>query len=203
MRVEKHILMFICLLLLGIELLTAAPPQFESQINPIRGGRPRGISVENGDTTYLVTITPIYIFARPRDMRKYQQLIRRVKKVYPYAKDAAHYLQTLEVELMLLKTEKERDAFTEKMENEIVKKYTPVLKKMTFSEGKILLRLIDRETKHTSYELLRTFRGRFAAGFWNIIARMFSANLKSHYDPSSGEDELIEYIIMQIETGLL
>ncbi len=74
---------------------------------------------------------------------------------------------------------------------------------MTFSQGKILIKLIDRETKQSSYALLKEFRGGFAAGFWNTIARIFSANLKETYNPSEGEDAIIEQIITMYEAGVL
>ena len=74
---------------------------------------------------------------------------------------------------------------------------------MTFTQGKILLRLIDRETQRTSYELLEEFRGRFSAKFWNMIAKIFKADLKQRYDPTKGEDKLIEQIINLYEAGLL
>jgi hypothetical protein len=160
-------------------------------------------AVIEGDTIYYYKLPPLLVFGRPSDMRKYERLVRNVKMVYPYAKEAKEYMLKLETEMMALKTERERDKFTKEVEKEIVKKYTPILKKMTFSQGKVLIKLIDRETQQTSFSILKEFRGGFSASFWNTVARLFSANLKDTYDPSQGEDAIIEHIIIMYEAGLL
>ncbi len=162
-----------------------------------------GKEVVNGEIVYNIEITPVVVYAKPTDMRQYAKLVRNVKLVYPYAKEANEYMRKLETELLKLNTKKERDKFTKAMEKEIVKKYTPILKKMTFSQGKILIKLIDRETQRTSYSILKEFRGGLAAGFWNTIARIFKANLKDTYNPEEGEDAIIEQIITMYEAGTL
>ncbi len=167
-----------------------------------RGGYLSGFEIYQGDTISQVTILPVYVFTKPKDMRQYQQLVNNVKKVYPYAKDARRYFDQLNAELALATTDKEREDITKDLEKEIIKKYTPVLERMTRSQGKILIKLIDRETSRTSFQLLEDFRGKFSARFWNTIARIFKANLKEGYDPK-GEDELIEQIIILYEAGLL
>lgn len=156
-----------------------------------------------GDTTYVVQVSEIIAYRSIGDIKRHKRLIRNVKAVYPYAIDARNYFNSLNAQLDTVTTKKERDKITKNLEREIVKRYTPVLEKMTFSQGKILIRLIDRETQRTSYELLEEFRGTFSAKFWNTIARIFRANLKQEYDPSEGEDKLIEQIIILIEAGLL
>ena len=113
--------------------------------------------------------------------------------VYPLDKDGKNAIME----------EKKRNYNLKELEKELVERYTPILEKMTYSQGKILIRLIDRETERTSYELLEEFRGKFAAKFWNTIARIFRANLKQEYDPTQGEDKLIEQIINLYEAGLL
>lgn len=167
------------------------------------GGRYTGYTVEKGDTVYHVEIAPLYVFAKPKNMKQYERLVKNVKKVYPYAVEARQYMRTLETELDNIKSSRERERFVSNMEKEIVLKYTPVLEKMTFTQGKILIKLIDRETSRTPYQILRDFRGRFTAGFYNTIAKIFKADLKQHYDPSQGEDAMIEQIITLIEAGLL
>ena len=84
----------------------------------------------------------------------------------------------------------------------IVKKYTPVLKHMTVYEGRVLLKLIDRETKYTAFEIVKEFRGGFVAGFWQAMARLFGNNLKLEYDPD-GSDMMLEQIVVYYEAGLL
>jgi hypothetical protein len=156
-----------------------------------------------GDTAYVVQLSNVLVYRSLGDIRRHRRLIRNVKAVYPYAIDARNYFNALTAQLDTVTTKKERDKITKNLEKEIVERYTPVLEKMTYSQGKILIRLIDRETERTSYELLEEFRGKFAAKFWNTIARIFRANLKQEYDPTQGEDKLIEQIINLYEAGLI
>lgn len=174
--------------------------------NPFRfpGGSYAGYSVDNGDTTVHINVNPIYVFTPPKNKKEYERLVKNVKKVYPYALEAREYLMSLETELQEIKSSRKREQFIANMEKEIVRKYTPVLEKMTFTQGKILIKLIDRETSRTPYQLLRQFRGRLTAGFYNAIAKIFKADLNQHYDPSrGGEDAMIERIVTLIEAGLL
>ena len=88
------------------------------------------------------------------------------------------------------------------MEKELFKEYKPELKKLTFSQGKLLIKLIDRECNQSSYNLLKAFLGSFRAGFWNLFAGMFGTSLKTEYDPE-GKDFMIERIVVLVENGLL
>lgn len=126
------------------------------------------------------------------------RLERIIAKVYPIAQDAKRTLKGMERELSQLKTKKEQKKYIESIEKELKKKYGPVLMRMTTSEGIVLLKLIDRETGDTSYQLVKEFRGGFSAFFWQNIARLFSVNLKSTYD-AEGEDSVIEYYIQKYE----
>lgn len=198
---HKPILLFVILCCFSAALCAQQPTINEHGLN-MPGGYVTGIEVQGGDTIIVATIVPVVVYEKAKDMRQYAKLVYNVKKVYPYALEAKQYMQILEAELMKLETKKEREAFTKKMEDELVEKYTPILKKMTFSQGKVLIKLIDRETSMTAYEIVREFRGKFAAGFWNTIARLFSANLKAEYD-AEGEDQIIEEIIVLYEAGLL
>jgi len=101
-----------------------------------------------------------------------------------------------------LPTEKEKQEFVKGMERALKRQYTPVLKNMTLSQGKLLIKLIDRETEHTSYDLVKQLRGGFRAFFWQGVAKIFGANLKDTYD-EFGEDQYIEDLIMLYEAGLL
>lgn len=169
------------------------------------GGYMAGVEVDpvTLDTAYVMQLSNVVVFRSIGDIKRHRRLIRNVKAVYPYAVDARKYFQELTAQLDTVTVQKERDRITRNLEKEIVKRYTPVLEKMTYSQGKILIRLIDRETQRTSYQLLEEFRGKFAAKFWNTIARIFRANLKQEYDPTQGEDKLIEQIIILYEAGLL
>ncbi len=169
------------------------------------GGYMAGTEVDpiTGDTAYVVQLSDIIEFKSIGDIKRHKRLIRNVKAVYPYAVDARNLFRQLTAQLDTVQTEKERNKITKALEKELIKRYTPVLEKMTYSQGKILIRLIDRETERTSYQILEEFRGKFAAKFWNTIARIFRANLKQEYDPTQGEDKLIEQIIILYEAGLL
>lgn len=198
----------ISLLLLCVAAQALAQQQCKSYNVPysrFRGGYVAGTEVDpiSGDTAYVVQLSNVIAFRDIGNIKKQRRLIRNVKAVYPYAIDARNYFNALTQQLDTVTSKKERERITKNLEKEIVARYTPVLEKMTYSQGKILIRLIDRETQRTSYELLEEFRGKFAAKFWNTIARIFRANLKQQYDPSQGEDKLIEQIIILYEAGLL
>lgn len=94
------------------------------------------------------------------------------------------------------------EAYIRQVYNQIKEEYTPVLKHMTRTQGKVLLKLIDRETEYTAYEVLKEFRGGFVAGFWQGVSRIFGQNLKSEYDKQN-EDRMIEQIVIYYEAGLL
>lgn len=197
---RKYIsLLLLLAVLAGSGLVCADEPQ-KAWFN---GGRYSGFEIENGDTIITVAINPIHIVVPQKNRKAYERLIRNVKKVYPYAIEARQYMHKLEEQLARIESPREREKFTTAMEREIARKYTPILENMSFSQGKILIKLIDRETNRTPYAILRQFRGRFTAGFYNTIARIFKANLKQHYDPTEGEDAVIEHIILKIEAGLL
>ena len=125
-----------------------------------RGGRYTGYEILDGDTVITVQINPLYVYTPPRNMKQYQRLVRNVKKVYPYAQEARMYMRQLDTKLDSIKSPLKRERFVASMEREIVRKYTPILEQMTFTQGKILIKLIDRETARTPYQILRQFRGR-------------------------------------------
>lgn len=160
------------------------------------------VEVERGDSIQNIEILPVYVFRRPADLRQYQRMVTAVKKVYPIAKYARRRMAEMEEILLTLPTRKAQRAYTKQIEKQIKEEYTPVLKKMTRSQGKILLKLIDRETEYTSYEIVREFRGGFVAGFWQGVAKIFGANLKTEYD-RDGEDKILEQIVLLYEAGLL
>lgn len=158
--------------------------------------------VENGDSIPLIDILPVYVYSRPVDMKRYRKLVAAVKKVYPVAQLARAKMAAMEVELRRLPTKKAQKAYIKTIYKEIKEEYTPVLKTMTSTQGRVLLKLIDRETEYTAYEILKEFRGGFVAGFWQGISRVFGQNLKSEYD-KKGEDKMIEQIVVYYEAGLL
>ena len=111
-------------------------------------------------------------------------------------------MATMEEELCRLPTKKAQKEYIKQIYHEIKDEYTPVLKHMTRTQGRVLLKLIDRETEYTAYEVLKEFRGGFVAGFWQGVSKIFGQNLKSEYD-KEGEDRMIEQIVIYYEAGLL
>ena len=159
-------------------------------------------TVEKGDSIPLVHILPIRKYERKPDMRRYQRLIRMVKKCYPLAKQAHLEMEKMERQLLTVKDKKEQEKLSKELQKQLIKEYTPVILKMTFSEGKVLLKLIDRETKYTAFEIIKDFRGGFVAGFWQMFAKMFGNNLKLEYEPE-GKDKILEQIVTYHEMGWL
>lgn len=159
------------------------------------------------DTLPHVDLAPVLVFPRKEfrnkaEEQRYWRLVWRVKKVLPYAKEAAVLLRKYEEEVPPDARRKERRVYVKKAEDELMKKYGPSIKKMSISDGRILIKLIDRETNHVSYDVIQEVKGGFPAVFWQGVARLFGNNLKTHYDPN-GEDRQIEQIVRYIEMGLI
>ena len=163
--------------------------------------------VVDGDTILVSTIEEVYIlpmhkFKTRRQMRKYRKLVRNVKVVLPYAKLAKKKYDEVVVELEKIESEKQQKKYMKQVEEELKEEFEEDLKKLTVSQGRILLKLLDREIGETSYELLKDFRGTFSAFFWQTLARIFGHNLKSEFD-AKGEDKLLNEIVLLIENGQL
>ncbi|MBO5771138.1 MAG: DUF4294 domain-containing protein [Alistipes sp.] len=158
--------------------------------------------VERGDSVPLIHLAPIRKYARKPDMRRYARMVRAVKKVYPIAQEAKRLMADMETELLAMPSKREQKLYIKGIQKRLIREYTPVLKKMTIYEGTILLKLIDRETQSTAFEIVKEFRGGFEAGFWQLFAKMFGNNLKTDYDPK-GDDRMLEQIVTYYEKGLL
>jgi hypothetical protein len=122
--------------------------------------------------------------------------------VYPLAQEAARRMKNLDEQLAQFDNKKDRKEYTEAIEEALKEELTPMLWKMTCYEGKILLKLIDRETNHTAFNIIKDIRSGFTATFYQMLAQMFGNNLKLEYDPL-GEDEMLEYIVKQYRAGVL
>ena len=160
------------------------------KINTLPEGVQRAY-VDGKDTIAVVNLQEVFVFPQvrfknKREEQKYNKLIRDVKRTLPYAK-------------MVYETLIETYEY---METDLFKEYKPELKKLTFSQGKLLIKLIDRECNQSSYNLLKAYLGSFRAGFWNLFAGMFGASLKSEYDPK-GKDAMTERVVILVERGLL
>jgi hypothetical protein len=162
-------------------------------------------TVIDGDTVPVVFMNPYSVweqrvFKSKREEKKYNRLQRYVKIVYPYAKKANELLAKYEAEIAAEENPRERKKYYKKVEEELLAEYGADMKEMTTSQGRILIKLIDRETERTSYELVKEFRSGVTAFFWQGIAKLFSQDLKSEYDANT-EDKYIEDIVVAIEQG--
>lgn len=176
------------------------------KINTVPEGVQRAV-VDKGDTIPVVNLPEVYIFPQMRfknrrEEEKYSKLVRDVKRTLPYAKMVYNTLIETYEYMETLPTEKARQAHLKQMEKDLFKEYKPELKKLSFSQGKLLIKLIDRECNQSSYNLLKAYLGSFRAGFWNIFAGMFGASLKSEYDPK-GKDATTERVVILVERGLI
>lgn len=158
--------------------------------------------LERDDTLTVVHVNRVFCFAKPMDMSRHRKLVRDFRKVYPLALVAREKMSLWEAEMLSLPDRKSQREFTRRVEKELIAEYTPTMKRMTVNQGRILVRLIDRETEHTSYDIVKEFRGGFVAGFWQGIARIFGHNLKDEYDAAE-RDRMIEQCIMMYNAGLL
>lgn len=163
--------------------------------------------VDNFDTIPHLQLPEVVVFSwldfsRERDFRRHQRLVHNVKKVYPYARLAGIKLREYEKVLQAASSDRERRRIMKQAEREIKEQFEGELKELTFTQGRILIKLIDRETRETSYTLLRELRGDVTAFFYQGFARIWGYNLKTKYDPN-GEDEMIELIVRMIESGQL
>ncbi len=149
-----------------------------------------------------VNVFPDRKFDSKRQYRRYSRLVAKVKKVYPLALEARELLKEYEPEYYALKNKRDRRKLMKNVEKELFSKHKEELKKWSISDGRILLKLIDRETERTPYSIIKDFRGDVSAVFWQGIARIFSNNLKDEYDPE-GDDWMIEEIVTMIEKGYL
>lgn len=195
---------YLLLLLIAVMTLAAATTDVAAQS---RRQRVKGASAarwrreRGGDSVLYITILPVRVGGGV-DLRQHERMVRAVKKVYPLAKEAAKRLENLDEELAALKAKKDQKAYMKALEDALTDEITPMLWKMTRYEGKILLKLIDRETNSTVFGIIKELRSGFTAGFYQAMARLFGNNLKLEYDPT-GEDAVLEQIVLYYNAGVL
>lgn len=165
------------------------------------------VQVIGGDTVATVEVKPVVIFPTmtfesKRQAMRYDKLVYNVKKVYPYAKLAGKQLAMYESILDTIRSEKARKIFLKNAEKELELKFGDEIKDLTFSQGKILIKLIYRETGNSTYDIVRQLRGGFTAFIWQTLARLFGYDLRTDYDPA-GSDQAIERIVLMIEAGAI
>ena len=176
----------------------------QEQTNTIEGYMvPAGI--HEGDTIASLRMPTLYvfkplIFKNKKQQQAYNRMVRNVKRTLPIAKEVNRAIIETYEYLQTLPDEKARQKHLNQVEKGVKEQYTPRLKKLSFSQGKLLIKLINRETNSSSYELVKAFLGPFKAGFYQAFASIFGASLKKEYHPE-GEDAMIEQIVLLVESG--
>jgi len=161
--------------------------------------------IDGKDTIITVRIRDVWVFPErkfesKKQQQRYSRYVEKVKKVYPLAVEARILLKKYEPQYYALDSQRDRRKLMKNLEKELLDKHKEELKKWSISDGKILLKLINRETDRTAYSIIKDFRGDVSAMFWQGIARIFKNNLKDGYSPEE-EDKLLEEIVRKIEMG--
>jgi hypothetical protein len=166
---------------------------------------------EFGDTIPHIFLRPVYCFSKPKFKNakeekdyyhQYAKMKYNLKKVYPYAQVVRQKLREMDAEFMRLETKKEQKIYLDKVEKELFKEFEKPLRKLTISQGKMLIKLIDRETGKTGYQIIKELRGGFSAFFWQTIAILFDSSLKAQIE-ADGNDKILNELIILYENGQL
>ena len=147
-----------------------------------------------------VYVYPQLIFKNRKQAESYMRLVKNVKKVLPIAKEARMILMETTEYLETLPDQQSKDEHIKRVEEDIFRTYKPKMKKLTYSQGKLLIKLIDRECNSSSYDMIKAFMGPVRASFWQVFAWGFGASLKKEYD-AKGVDRLTERIVLMVEAG--
>jgi len=164
-------------------------------------------TVVDGDSVLFMQMNNVYVYPvmemkSEKQRKAFNRLVNNVKKVLPIAKETNKIIIETYEYLQTIPDEKERRAHMKAVESEIYKKYKPRMKKLTYSQGKLLIKLINRECNSSSYELVKAFMGPIRAGFWQAFAWTFGASLKKEYRPET-TDRLTERVVLMVEAGQL
>ena len=166
-------------------------------------------TIIDGDTVPTFEMMEVTIYGRriyptARKQRKYDKLTRNVQKMYPIALEVKAILVETYLYMQTLQDDEARQEHLEKVEKGVWDQYYPIMRRCTLAQGKLLIKLIDRECNQTSYDLIRAFIGGFKAKFYQTFAALFGASLKKEYDPEhDDEDAMIEEIIWMIDNDML
>jgi hypothetical protein len=172
-------------------------------------GQPNGYRlpyiIEGEDTIPVVNLATVNIEDKAgaeylKNLQAYYRLRFNVIKVYPYARLAAVKLNEMNIAMSAMKNDRERRRYRKSVEDQVRKDFEEQVKKLSVNQGKVLIKLIDRETGHTSYELIKDLKGSLSAFFAQNMAKLFGHNLREEYDPE-GNDQAIENVVKQIERG--
>lgn len=164
-----------------------------------------GKALVDNDSIQYVELNTLYVFPKltfknERQRQAYNRLVANIKKVLPIAKEVNSIIVETYEYLQTLPDKKSKDEHMKRVEKGIRKEYTPRMKKLTYSQGKLLIKLVYRECNSSSYQLIQAFLGPIRAGFYQAFASLFGASLTKKYDPE-GVDKYTERIVRQVEAG--
>lgn len=194
-------------ILAGVLLLSLIALQSNAQDNKSAGGYLVPVCIYKGDTIPSITLPDVYIFKplkfrNDKERKEYYRLVYNVKKTFPISQEINRTIIETYEYLETLPNEKIRQKHIKRVEKGLKEQYTARMKKLSFAQGKLLIKLVDRQSNQTSYELVKAFMGPFKAGLYQTFAGLFGASLKKQYDPE-GEDRMIERIVLQVQNGQL
>lgn len=163
--------------------------------------------IENGDTLYVDYIRDVYIypplvFSNKKQEQFYWRTVRDVKKALPYARLVSSEISRVNADLFKLPNDQERKKYLKEFEKTAFKRYEKELKNLTINQGKMLLKLIDRECEINTYDLIKAYKGNVPAFFWNAVASIFGSSLKAEYD-GKDKDRIVERVITLVDAGQL
>ena len=166
-----------------------------------------GKVLEDGDSIQYMEMNNVYVFppvtfSSKKQQGAYMRLVKNVKTVLPIAKEARMIMMETAAYLETLPTKQAREEHMKRVEKSVMQEYKPRMKKLTYSQGKLLIKLIYRESHSSGYELVQAFLGPVKAGFYQAFAWAFGASLKKEYDPE-GVDQLTERVVLMVEAGQL
>ena len=164
-----------------------------------------GKALEGGDSIQYVELHPVYCYPQPvfknaKQRQAYNRLVYNVKKVLPIAKEVNMLIVETYDYLQTLPNKKAKDEHMKFVEKEIKREYTPRMKKLTYQQGKLLIKLVYRECNSSSYQLIQAFLGPIRAGFYQAFAALFGASLTKKYD-AEGTDRMTERVVLMVEAG--
>ena len=165
------------------------------------------LQINQNDTFYLarmqdVWVYPKMVFKNKKQERFYWKTVRDVKKTLPFAKELTKEMQVADYQLDLLPDDKARRKWWRQHEKYLFRKYENDFRHMTASQGQMLMKLMDRESDRTSYEIIKHYRGKASANFWQFVAKLFKNDLKEEYD-ADDKDRIVERVINLVEAGML
>lgn len=181
--------------LIFLLLILTSLQAFPQSVRKVRGVPMYFQVTEEGDTTFLDSIDPVWVFPKGRQMksgdwRRYYKLVYNFNKVYPYALAGRKMMAQVDSTIAADVTKRsQRTRYINEVERQLFRLFEKDIRQMTVSQGLVLMRLIDRECGMNAYDIIKNYESGFAANFWQLVARLFSHNLKTSYNPKNNSDD--------------